>query len=256
MVPRFSKGQGADGVATQSTGDCAPVAALLFDPGARPDAKAVADLANSLGSFAIDGVMDAGTIAVIKDGLSFEIGGLRPGEVCEAPETVHRVALSQSTTLEGKTALTVAAGEHLAGADHLLPVVRVMTALVGELGNLPGAEVIVWQPARLAMSVAWFHESIGAWLGGGPFPALALAALVRRPDSFTSEGLHFLMGQEFVLTGRNGEVSQEDSRIAIRLMDWLVAHGRLDSAREVVLAGFGKVHLELDGPFRIKAKPL
>ncbi|MDF8331644.1 hypothetical protein [Novosphingobium cyanobacteriorum] len=232
------------------------MAALLFDPGARPDAKAVIDLADSLGSFAIDGSLGDGTLAIIKDGLSFEVGGLRPGQICDAPEIAHRVALPSSITLQGKAAITVAAGKHLVGADHLLPVVRVMAALIGELGNLPGAEVIVWQPARLATSVAWFHEAVGVWLGGGPFPALALTALIREADSFASEGLHFLTGQEFVLAGKDGQISQEDSRIAIRLTDWLVAHGRLDSAREVVLSGFGKVLLELDGAFRIKARPL
>ncbi len=239
---------------------CAPLAALLFDAAERPDAQALASLAAQSGEFSLveGGAYGApfGCTELLCEGLTFDLGGLAPREIVVPPDYAHTVALSQDFDPAGLAALTFAPGPHLAGAQHLMPVVRVAAGLVLKLAPLAGLRAIIWHPARTIMSPAWFAESIGIWLAGGPFPAMALTALVRHERGFDSEGLAFLVGQEFSLQAKGDAPGREDSRIAVRLTDWLVAHGRVDAACEVVLSGAGAVWLEPAGQNRLNARVL
>lgn len=234
-----------------------PLAALLFGRDGRPAADALAQLANRPEGFALlnADMAPPGTAELLRDGLTFDISGLSPEPALPAPEAVHRVALPGDFSIDGLEAAWFAVGPHLAGAENLLPVLRVAGAILRQLCALGALEAIVWRPARVVMSPVWFAEAVGVWLAGGPFPALALTALARSPDGISSEGLGFLTGQEFTLHSRNGAPSREDSRIAVRLTDWLVSHGRVKSAREVVLSGVGAVWLEPEERGRINAIP-
>jgi len=239
---------------------CEPLAALLFEAAARPDAQALAALALQSGEFSLveGGVAGApfGCTELLCEGLTIDLDGLAPREACRPPDYAHIVALPPDFDPAGLAALTFAPGPHLAGAQHLLPVVRVAAGLVLKLAPLAGLRAIIWHPARTIMSPAWFAESIGIWLAGGPFPAMALTALIRRERGFDSEGLAFLVGQEFSLQAKGEAPSREDSRIAVRLTDWLVAHGRVDAACEVVLTGAGAVWLEPAGQDRLNVRVL
>lgn len=239
----------------------APLAALLFGANSRASAGSLAaiasDPAHASDGFALlnSAVAPAGCAELLRDGLTFDMMGLSPAAAIAQPEAVHRVALPADFTMAGLEAAGIKVGPHLEGAESLLPVVRTAAAIVRRLAAIEGVEAIIWRPARLVMSPQWFAEAVGVWLSGGPFPALALTALERCPDGIASEGLAFLTGQEFMLRARSGAPSREDSRIAVRLTDWLVAHGRLDTAREVVLAGVGAVWIEPDGANRLNAEP-
>jgi hypothetical protein len=239
---------------------CEPLAALLFDTAARPDAQALASLAVQSGEFSLveGGASGApfGCTELLREGLTFDLGGLAPREIFAPPAYAHTVGLPQDFDPAGLAAVTFAPGPHLAGAQHLMPVVRVAAGLALKLAALAGLRAIIWHPARTIMSPAWFAESIGIWLAGGPFPAMALTALVRRERGFDSEGLAFLVGQEFSLVAKGDAPSREDSRIAVRLTDWLVAHGRVDAACEVVLSGAGAVWLEPTGQNRLNVRVL
>ena len=237
-------------MAMESTTGCVPVAALLFDSASRPGVQQVSALAAQHGDFAvIQHARDPhGQVELLREGLSFDLSGLVPAEPWPSPEPANVVALPDGFSAEGLEILQLSPGAHLAGAEHLLPVVRVAAAMIRQLAALPGVQAVAWLPARLLISPKWFSESVGVWLAGGPFPVLALTALSRSPTAFRSEGLRFLIGQEFVLMGRDGKLVEEESRIAVRLTDWLVAHGRVDAPREVVLAGVGPVWIEPQGP--------
>lgn len=255
MMPRFPKVEGNQTVTIVRTGGCTPVAALLFDSSARPDRSALAAMAQQAGEFSVthedrDG---AGRIELLRDGLTFDLTGIAPAAPLLPPPAAHGVGLPQDFEVAGLAALLLAPGPHLAGAEHLLPVVRVTAALIARLAELPGLRAIAWLPARLTLSPAWFTEAVRVWLGGGPFPVLALTALSRSASAFESEGLAFFTGQEFALFGKDGVLDQADSRVAVRLTDWLVAHGRIDAARKVILAGTGPVWLEPNGAGRLKA---
>ena len=225
------------------------VATLLFDAGTRPDAPALQALAAIDGAFTVSHRADdsSGWAEVLREGLTFDLGGLRPAAAATLHLGRHVVGLPRGFDFATVEAVSLMPGPHLAGAEHLLPVVRVTAGLIAGLASLPGLRAIVWHPAGVVMSPAWFVEAVGAWIAGGPFPALALTALRREEVGLESEGLAFLIEQEFLLVaGEDGPI-ERDARIAVRLTDWLVAHGRVDSAREVVLAGIGPIWLEPDG---------
>ncbi len=233
---------------------------MLFEAAARPDVPALANLAVQSGEFSLVEGGAAGTpfgcTELLCEGLTFDLGGLAPREFFPVPDFTHSVSLPLDFDPAGLVAVTFAPGPHLAGAQHLLPVVRVAAGLVLKLAALAGLRAIVWHPARTIMSPAWFAESIGIWLAGGPFPAMALTALVRSKRGFDSDGLAFLIGQEFSLQAKGDAPSREDSRIAVRLTDWLVAHGRVDAACEVVLSGAGAVWLEPAGQNKLNVRVL
>ena len=226
-----------------------PLAALLFDRDGRAAAEALAGLASGPGGFTLLNAAKAapGTAELLRDGLTFDIAGLAPAQALPVPDAVHRVALPADFSPAGMEAAWFMAGPHLAGAESLLPVLRAAASVLRDLAAFSGLKAIVWRPARLVMSPAWFVEAVGAWLAGGPFPALALTALARTETGIASEGLAFLTGQEFLLHARTGSPTREDSRVALRLTDWLVANGRVERAQEVVLAGVGSVWLEPEG---------
>lgn len=234
-----------------------PLAALLFGQGDRPAADAVADLAAGPDGFSVLNPAQAahGSVELLRDGLTFDIAGLSPAPKQDVPAAVHRVALPNDFSFDALEAAWFMVGPHLAGAESLLPVLRVAAAILSHLTQLSGLQAIIWRPARIVMSPAWFAEAVGAWLAGGPFPALALTALARSHNGIESEGLGFLTGQEFTLHARGGGPNREDSRIAVRLTDWLVTHGRVEAAREVVLSGVGSVWVEPDGRNRLNVEP-
>lgn len=236
---------------------CPPVAALLFDPAMRPAVHDMVARAQSSDGFAVTHQdVAAGQAELLCDGLTFDCLGLAPGGPLAMQTALQLVALPGDFAVGDMALVTLAPGSQLAGAGQLLPVVRVLAGLVLALADLPGLRAVAWLPARLAMSPAWFAEAIGVWLKGGPFPALALTALARSERGFVSRGLSYFVGQEFVFAGKDGILRESDARGAVRLTDWLVAHGRVDAACEIELAGFGTVLLEPDGQNGLFARSL
>jgi len=222
------------------------LACLLVDNNARPDAAGVQRVAES-GAFSISNSMsaDAGWIELLSDGLTFDLAGLAPGPAITAPAIANWYGVKAAP--HDCTALTLAVGPHLAGAEHLLPVVRVAAALVASLSALPGVHSVSWLPSDSATRPDWFATAVQAWVNGGPFPALALSALERGEHGvLASRGLDFLIGQDFRLTGCSDLAPEDAARIAIRLTDWLVVHGTPATPREVELEGAGSVWISCE----------
>lgn len=237
----------------------APVAALLFDPASRPGPSEIRALAQASHEFVVTHHDDdAGLVELLREGLTFDCHGLELPTGLHAARAMQQPVLQQISLPEGLALtdlawVTVEPGTHLTGLGALLPVVRIVAGLVIALGALPGLRAIAWLPARLAMSPTWFELAVNAWLRGGPFPALALTGLARTERGLESRGLSYFIGQEFVFLAQNGVLQENDARGAVRLTDWLVAHGRIDRACEIELAGFGRVLLEPEGENCLRA---
>lgn len=243
---------------TDQSPDCAPLAAILYDAGSCPAIEDLADAARQGGGFAVthSPPIAEGWAEVLRDGLTFDVRGLAGGQACPAFPVDHLLGLRLSD-IAGLSAMTVSPGPHLAGAEHLLPVIRVVSALLLSLSRIGAARAICWNPAKCAASPALFERAVIPWLDGGPFPALALIALSPQGDgSIVSAGLKFLTGQEFVLADELGRGREHLSRVAIRLVDWLVAHGPVKASQKAVLAGTGEVMVEADAGDRILARCL
>ncbi len=236
--------------------DCVPLAAILYDSGSVPDVESLVVAAHQHGGFAVTHkpVTGEGWAEVLRDGLTFDLRGLSGGPVA-VPGAITQLLGVQRGDIDGSSALLLLPGPHLAGAEHLLPVIRVACALLVALSRIGSPTAICWNPAKSAVSSARFEQAVLPWLDGGPFPALALVSLRPEADgAIASEGLKFLIGQEFQLSDELGRGRERLSRVAIRLIDWLVAHGPVFRPAEAVLAGTGAVFLEAEGSARIVAR--
>ncbi len=222
------------------------VATLLFAPGTRPDADALAGLAQAEHAFAVSHrpAGAASWVELLRDGLTFDLTGLAPKEGAATALANLRVGLPAGFDASAYETLLLAPGPHLAGAESLLPVVQVAASLLLALATLPGLAAIGWLPAGNLVSPRWFIDAVRPWLDGGPFPALALAGLQRGEDRVTSVGLAFFIGQEFTLHTGGERPGEQHARAAVRLADWLIAHGRVTQAQAVDLPGAGTLWLE------------
>lgn len=241
--------------ASDQSPDCAPLAALLYDSGSVPGITELVGAAQAWG-FSVTHAAPAseGWAELLRDGLTFDLQGLAGGGSVGAPDVAHLVGL-QPLEIDGCAALVLSPGPHLVGAEKLLPVIRVAAGLLLQLARIGDPKAICWIPARNALSPALFSKAVLPWLDGGPFPALALAAIDQKSDgSLESDGLKFLIGQEFSLTSDDLSGQEQTIRVAIRLIDWLVAHGPVTRPIRADLAGTGEVFLEAQGGNRIVAR--
>ena len=232
------------------------LAALLFEPGMRPDIEALSRVA-ATGRYSLSMRPDPahGWVELFRDGLTFDLAGLAPSPPVAAPAIQHRYGLGEGLQESGLEALGLLPGPHLAGAEGLLPVVRVAAELLIELSTLPGVAGIAWLAAENLVAPEWFERSVKGWLDNGPFAAFALVSLARQDDLIVSQGLKLLTGQEFTLAAAPGtELTGAAMGTAVRLLDWLVAHGKLSQNRVVELVGTGPVELIIKDKSGIAAR--
>lgn len=222
------------------------VATLLFAPGARPDADSLSALGQAEQAFVVSHrpASPADWIELLRDGLTFDISGLAPGAATPGAPAALRTGLPAGFDPAAYEAILLAPGPHLAGAESLLPVVQVAVSTILALAALPGLAAIGWLPAANLVSPRWFVDAVRPWLEGGPFPALALTGLKRGTDRVTSHGLDFFIGQEFEFHAGGERPGEVHARAAVRLVDWLVAHGRLVVPQAVTLPDTAPLWLE------------
>lgn len=243
-------------VASDQSPDCPPLAALLYEIGSVPGIDDVVSASDGTNDFTVSHVPPRreGWTEVLRDGLTFDLRGLSGGAPVAAPKMDHVLGI-EGNRLQGLCALQICPGPHLAGAQHLLPVIRVAAALAIALAKIGQPRAICWIPARNAVVPELFSRAVKPWLEGGPFPAMALASLRLHEDGgISSEGLKFMIGQEFLLVGEGGKGADHLARTAVRLVDWLVAHGPVTKDMKAVLAGTGAVFLEAHDSASIVAR--
>ncbi len=207
---------------------------MLFIAGSRPDTRAIKDLAHGNGRFSISidpGENDGPTtwLELLANGLTFDVSGLRPGVSESAESGGQSFGFSTDFRIEGMEAIALTPGPHLMGGGGMVPVIRCMAWLAAQLTELPGVQAVVWNPARTTCSPEYFRDAVMRWIGGGPFPSLGLTGLIPQPDgSLLSEGLTLFTGQELRIAASLAQDPSEGTKIALRMLHWLVENGRVE----------------------------
>lgn len=217
-------------------------ASLLFAPGERPARRAIAALARDKAGFAVsldpaeEGDGDSGPgevttwLELLANGLTFDLIGLAPGQSAELPAADQLFGLPETLRAERLEAVALRPGPHLAAGAGMLPVVRSLAWLAARLADLPGVRAVAWHPARCWSAPAHFRDLVLRWSEGGVFPGLGLASLSPMPDGgMQSHGLALFGGQELRLEPQLAQDRAAGAKIALRLMHWLVEHGRLEA---------------------------
>ena len=226
--------------ASNSSSERTAAVSLLFSRGMRPSGRDVHSLAKADGGFSVtfdpsDGVAAADDrvrgvpvwLELLASGLSFDVRGLAPGAPAEAPPYRRSLGLDDDS-IHGLDAITLSPGPHLAGGSALLPIVRTLASLGGELARLDGVHAVCWHSSRCWSEPGLYRESVARWLEGGVFPALTLTSLTVTPDGgMHSEGLALFTGQELRLEPELVGDPAEAAKLAVRLLDHLVDRGRV-----------------------------
>lgn len=223
---------------TQTNGSIATLS-LLFAPGDRPTAQAVrtaietpaeSPAPNSVAArVSFTPESDDGWLELLASGLTFDLSGLAPASSKRVARSDHRFGLPGELDETALDALLLMPGHHIAGAGAMLPVIRIMVGLAARLARSLPVKGVCWHPAGSCMEPGYFARVVDAWLAGGAFPSLGLAAFVPRGDGgLRSVGLDFFIGQELDVAARAGESRVDTTRLAMRIADQLVASGRLE----------------------------
>lgn len=200
-----------------------PALALLFRSGARPDAAALAAGLPGLTLTADGGTADqpgADNLALVMHGWSHPVFGLAPAPPARSPHPRHGYDIVPAQLGQAE-AVRVVAADGLA-RDQMVASVRTQIALGCELARLPGLLAIGWEPAATALSPAYYLRVMQAWLAGGAFPGLGLAALERDDRQVRSTGFTLFAGHEIAVTLAAGESPAGAARLALRAMHGLV----------------------------------
>ncbi len=165
---------------------------------------------------------------LLANGLTFDCTGLAPQMGSDLPDIRHSYGLPATFDQPAHQAVTVCPGPNLAGGGTMFPVVRTLAMIAANLAQLDGVEAVAWHPARALCEADYFRRSVTRWIEGGTFPGLGLTALVPCEDGgLVSEGLSLFTGQELRMRPEVVSDNAEASKIALRLLDWLVENGQI-----------------------------
>ena len=203
---------------------------VLFAMGTRPSHYDIRRLSEKSGEFGLASHA-AGMVELLANGLTFDLSGLSPDASAYPPEVAYRFGFDDSGENDAAEAITLRPGPHLAGGGAMPPVVRCLALLAAILSDLPGAQAVVWHPARSRSSPDYFRRSVMRWIEGGVFPGLGLTALATLSDgSMQSEGLALFVGRELRVLGGTASNPADTAKLALRLLHWLVENGGLQEA--------------------------
>lgn len=183
---------------------------------------------------------------LLLNGLTFDLRGLTPAAPTGPPPIRHRYGLAADADVSPAEAVALAPGPHLGAGRAMPPVIRGAAALAASLAELEGVREVCWHAAGSAVGRDLFVTSVAAWLGGGAFPALGLTSLFASGGGrLCSEGLTLFIGQELCVEPGGGSPA-DDAKLALRLIDRLVAHGRVTAPAVWPLDATSELRLEPD----------
>ncbi len=216
---------------------------LLFKRGRRPRVSDIQRLSLTSGQFAVTLVAEGGEgssgagchwVELLANGLTFDLSGLAGGPAEDPGEGVHRYGMEEGFDPAACEAVRLVPGPHLMSGGPMVPVLRCLAWLAGELAALDDVVAVSWKPARTLCGPAYFRESITRWLSGGAFPGLGLTALISCEDgSMASAGLALFTGQELHIDPQIAKDPVHAAKLAVRLLHWLVENGRLEESQSL-----------------------
>ncbi len=189
--------------------------------------------------------MDEGKVELLANGLTFDLAGLGPSGSAETPLMRHFFGFAAALAENDLEAVTLVPGPHLLAGATMFPVVRSLAVLAAELSTLDNVKGIVWHTANAASEPEYFRRGVMGWIEGGVFPGLGLTALADKPDgAMQSEGLSLFTGQELLFPPDLAASETENARVAMRLINWVVEHGRIEQAVTFTGPSGEAIHLE------------
>ena len=213
---------------------------LLFPAAKRPDLaglrSALADQSRITISHAAGQQAGSGCwVELLVDGMTFDLLGLAPGAPVDPGGFRAFYDPPDAAQRDGAEALLLRPGPHLAGGARTVPVLRGIAGLAAGLAQaLDGVIALSWQPAESLVGAGFFRSTVDAWLQGGPFPALGMTSLLADGEGgMVSLGLEFIAGQELRLEPALCAQQAATAQLAVRLVNQLVAHGKLERAQSI-----------------------
>lgn len=178
--------------------------------------------------------------------MTYDLTGLAPGSPAHAPTHRHRFGVPDDVDPARLEGVALEPGPHLVAGAHSIPVVRSMAAIAADLaGFLPSLVAIGWPPARSLVGAEFFRSSVAAWLAGGAFPSLGFTAFEEDGQGgMVSEGLAWFTGQELRFSNDLSKDRAAAARLGIRLVNQLVAQGRVDANDDIVGPDGARLALE------------
>lgn len=136
----------------------------------------------------------------------------------------------------GRRAIVITPGPHLAAVAGTMQVVRAMMQLGAAVAAaVPRIEHVVWPPSGWTVDPAGFGAAIAQWRRGGVWPTPGVVRFQRSIDgNVQSAGLAHFTGQELRIEGLPNAEPGYIERLAARLAEMLVHHGRLGEAEQFV----------------------
>lgn len=175
-------------------------------------------------------------VELLREGLTFDLGGLAQGAPSAFPVIEHRFDLESVPTTFGHEALHLVPGQHLAGGERSMPVVKGLMAVARDLAHhFEDLQAVAWPPSQSAIGRRYFESTSTAWLEGGAFPALGLTAFRETIDgALQSVGLEYWIGQELRIEQPVSSDRVSATRLGIRLINQLIIVGGLDESERIV----------------------
>ena len=166
--------------------------------------------------------------------LTFDIIGLAPGNSVPIPAFAKNSDLNLPEHTPDAFAIWVAPGPHLSGGSYALPILRGLLLLGSKLGSgLEGLRAYGWPPSGKLTAPDIFETEAESWAMGGLFPTSILISLKREVDGgLQSNGLSIFTRQELRLEPDLVDGSDDAGRLALRLVDQLVALGTVEVVEE------------------------
>ncbi|WP_296716836.1 hypothetical protein [Erythrobacter sp.] len=235
---------------------------MLFAPGTRPTRGALLDFVSQQHSVSLshDPVDEAGPhpvaadgealrraeadaaphdqlwIELLRDGLTFDLAGLAPGQSLTPPVIARRFDFAAHPANAHLEVLGIAPGPHLSAGARTMPVLRGMLALARDLAlHFEDLQAVFWPPSGSAIGRRFFESVVTAWLEGGAFPALGLIGFDETADgALQSIGLAFWIGQELRIEPPLSNDKVAATRLGVRLINQLVIVGGITESERII----------------------